>query len=148
MSDLQLSVIQCSHDFQFFFLYSENQMLSTHRLLFHNIFKAPRLWEVTLIRGLVNETNGIIKKYELKLLALSYQLSKLSNSKIIQYNMLHLLRKHFFQNRLNCGKMKQNISKPKNQGYFQFLQAYCFKKTQGHNPISSHPVIENSPVVS
>ena len=55
--------------------------------------------------------------------------------------MLHLLSKNFFQNRPNCGKMKQDNSETISQAYSQLLQAYCVKKTQCHNPISSFPVI-------
>ena len=60
-----------------------------------------RKQEYIILHSLTN-----IKIYELKLL----EISKLSNSKNIYYDMLHLLSKIFFPNRPNCGKMKQDIS--------------------------------------
>ena len=44
--------------------------------------------------------------------------------------MLHFLSKHFFHNRPNSCKMKQEISETISQAYFQLRQAYCLNKTQ------------------
>ena len=65
--------------------------------------------------------------------------------------MLHLLSKNTneqkcFQNRPNCVEMKQDVGNDKPGVYLSPL-SLLFKGNR-NNPISSYPVIENSPVFS
>ena len=64
-----------------------------------------------------------------------------TNTKHTKYNMLF-----FLQNRPNCHKMKQDISETMSEDFSSFRHIVLRKSCL--HPISSYPVIENSPVFS